>query len=95
MRTDGLTCRCAELEGVKQWGGGGPRMERKTQKKGSQAVEERVLHPLGSLVPRPGQGGREGGEGGGTHGGTLPNLERVQIKLAVSIHIVTEISALI
>lgn len=42
---------------------------------------ERVLHPLGSLIPRPGQGGGEGGKGGGGgHGRTLPNLERVQIQ---------------
>lgn len=75
-------------------GGGGLKMERGNRQKGSQAVEERVLHPLGSLVPRPGQGGREGGEGGGTHGGTLPNLERVQIKLAISMNIITKISAL-
>lgn len=69
--------------------------EKNKAKTGSQAEEERVLHPLGSLVPRPGQGGREGGEGGGAHGGTLPNLERVQITLATSINIITEISALI
>lgn len=76
-------------------GGGGLRKERKTGRNGNQAVEERVLHPLGSLVPRPGQGGREGGEGGGTHGGTLPNLQRVQIKLATSINIITEMGVLI
>lgn len=76
-------------------GGGGLRKKSENWKKGSQAVEERVLHPLGSLVPRPGQGGREGGEGGGAHGGTLPNLERVQIKLSISINITTERSVLL
>lgn len=86
-------CRAGRSEAVGwRWAEEGEENEAKT---GSQAEEERVLHPLGSLVPRPGQGGREGGEGGGAHGGTLPNLERVQIKLAISINIKTEISALI